>query len=55
MSRGELGAVVSRVSLAEFGIDELRAHADDPVWLEAAVRAMGGWWRNFTGRAPSCR
>ncbi len=38
-TRGEVAGVVSRVPLAEFGIEAVRVHGDDPAWLEAAVRA----------------
>jgi Gas vesicle synthesis protein GvpL/GvpF len=35
---GELGAVVSRVPLAEFGEEALREHLSDMAWLERAAR-----------------
>lgn len=36
--RGELAAITSRVPLAEFGSEALRARIEDTVWLEKMVR-----------------
>ena len=37
--QGEVAALVSRVALAEYGDEAVRARLEDPAWLEAKARA----------------